>query len=135
MGQAISLEAASKGAEVTVVGRTFKDEGTKGLTFAQADLSKMAEAKRIGETVEPADIVVLTVGIVPAAKRAVTEDGIEMDMAVSYLSRLVILKYLVPRLPKGCRVFVMGFPGSSQPYNLDDLNSEKSYEPGFGFVH
>jgi NAD(P)-dependent dehydrogenase (short-subunit alcohol dehydrogenase family) len=136
LGRAIVMEAIEKGCtKVTVVGRSFKDDPEK-VQFMQADLSLMKEAKRVGETVEPADVVVLTCGIVPKATKEVSGDGIEMDMAVSYLSRLVILKYLVPRLSKGSRVFIMGFPGSNQKnFNVDDLNAEKSYKGGFGFVH
>ena len=33
-------------------------------------------------------------------------------MAVSALSRLVILMHVAERLPASARVFVMGFPGS-----------------------
>lgn len=135
LGQAISKEALARGADVTVVGRSFKDGDTE-IQFRQADLSKMTEAKRIGEEIAPVpDAVVFTTGIVPAAKRETSSEGIEMDMAVSYLSRLVILKYLVPRLAEGSRVFIMGFPGSDVKFNMDDLNAEKSYAGGFGFVH
>jgi NAD(P)-dependent dehydrogenase (short-subunit alcohol dehydrogenase family) len=135
LGQAIALESVKKGAKVCVVGRSFKDDPNQ-IDFIKADLSLMKEAKRIGETVEPADLVVLTTGIIPYGNRTTSEEGIEMDMAVSYLSRLVLLKYLVPRLNKGSRVFIMGFPGSNQKnFNLEDLNSEKSYESGMGFVH
>jgi hypothetical protein len=55
-------------------------------------------------------------------------------MAVSYLSRLVILRNIAPRLgkdrrpaPMKPRVFIMGFPGAGQTGELDDLNAEKSY--------
>jgi NAD(P)-dependent dehydrogenase (short-subunit alcohol dehydrogenase family) len=136
LGQAIALEAHKNGcSKVTVVGRSFKDDPKK-IAFDKADLSLMKEAKRVGETIEPADVVVFTNGIVPAAKRHVSADGIEMDMAVSFLSRLTILYYLTPRLSKGSRVFIMGFPGANQAdYNIDDLNSEKSYKGGFSWVH
>ena len=91
---------------------------------------------KIGEQAKPADVVVLTTGILAGNERQATSEGIEMDMAVSYLSRLVILKYLVPRLSPKSRVFVMGFPGSNQPgINVDDLNAEQSYKGGMGFVH
>lgn len=46
-----------------------------------------------------------------------------------------MLKYLSPRLKKNCRVFIVGFPGSSGPFRIEDLNAEKSYEGGAGFVH
>jgi len=58
-----------------------------------------------------------------------------MDMAVSMLSRLVILRELVPRLSSGARVFVYGMPGNGMKFRPDDLNAEKGYEPGFGYVH
>jgi hypothetical protein len=68
--------------------------------------------------------------------RKETSEGIEMDLAVSYLSRLVALRYLVPRFWKGkkTRVFIMGFPGANQPFKIDDFNSEKSYEGTMGIA-
>jgi hypothetical protein len=67
-------------------------------------------------------------------KREETAEGIERDMAVSYLSRLVIMHEIGPRLgknrpaaPMKPRVFIMGFPGTGQAGKLDDLNAEKSY--------
>jgi NAD(P)-dependent dehydrogenase (short-subunit alcohol dehydrogenase family) len=80
------------------------------------------------------DIVVFTTGIFAAPKRQETAEGIERDMAVSYLSRLVILREIAPRLGKnrpGARlkpgVFIMGYPGTGQSGTPDDLNAEKSY--------
>jgi NAD(P)-dependent dehydrogenase (short-subunit alcohol dehydrogenase family) len=136
LGQALAHEAHAKGAaSVTVVGRSFKDDATK-IKFVKADLSLMSEAKKVGETLEPADIVVLTTGIIAASTRQESPEGIELDLAVSFLSRLVILKYLNPRLKAGTRVFIMGFPGSNVGVkNLEDFNWEKSYEGGFGAAH
>lgn len=128
LGQAISRRLAKAGAEVTVVGQTFRDEGTARLSFVKADLSSMKEAKRIGETLDAsADVVLLTTGIFAAPERQVTGEGLERDMAVSYLCRLVLVRALAPRLKAGARVFVMGFPGTGQAGALGDLNFEKSY--------
>jgi hypothetical protein len=55
-------------------------------------------------------------------------------MAISYLSRLAIIRELAPRLaakPAGTpatRVFVMGFPGTGQAGDASDLNAERSYD-------
>jgi hypothetical protein len=64
----------------------------------------------------------------------VTADGIERDLAVSYLNRLVILREIVPRLGKARnaarrkpRVLLVGYPGTGQAGNVNDLNAEKSY--------
>ncbi len=64
-------------------------------------------------------------------------------MAISTLSRHVLLKRLFPRLPtspspsaaSAPRVFIMGMPGAGMKGTLGDLNSERSYTPGIGKTH
>ena len=63
LGRAIAIEAASNGCTVTVVGRFFQND--PGIKFVQADLSEMKTAKSVGETVEAAEVVLFTTGIVP----------------------------------------------------------------------
>ena len=135
LGRAIARLAASRGARVLVVGRTFRDEGTPGITFMKADLSSMREAARVGKELDASlDIVLLTTGIFAAKVRQVTEEGIERDMAISYLSRLAIVREFAPRLaakPAGQpapRIFVMGFPGAGELGDASDLNAERSYD-------
>lgn len=137
LGRALATLAVSRGARVTVVGRTFRDEGTAGLDFVKADLSSMKEAQRVGETlaVEDVDAVLFTTGIIAAKTREVTAEGVERDMAISYLSRLAVLRGVAPRLgvarPSGSpapRVFVMGFPGAGETGDVDDLNGERAYD-------
>lgn len=130
LGRAIAQVLASRGASVTVVGQTFRDQGSK-IQFVKADLSLMKEAARIGAEipVDGVDLVVLTTGIFAAPKREETTEGLERDMAVSYLSRLAILRELAPRLASRTRVFVMGFPGTGQKGQLGDLNAEATYKP------
>jgi NAD(P)-dependent dehydrogenase (short-subunit alcohol dehydrogenase family) len=136
IGRAIARYFAARGAKVIVLGRTFRDQGTRGIEFLQADLELMSEARRVAKALpaETLDLVVFTTGTFPARHREETQEGIERDMAVSYLSRLVILNGIASRLgrdrSKGQsrpRVFIMGMPGSSQTGDIDDLNSEKSY--------
>jgi hypothetical protein len=127
LGRALSRAMAERGAQVTVVGRTFRDRGSPRIDFMKADLSLMSEAVRVGrELPSNLEVVVLTTGIFAAPRREETVEGLERDMAVSYLSRLALLRELAPRLQNG-RVFVMGFPGTGQAGDLDDLNSERSY--------
>src|SRR5580765_3205710 len=131
LGRAISKSLASRGASVTVIGQTFRDEGVAGIDFVRADLSLMREAERVAKALpaEQFDLVVLTTGIFAAPKRQETVEGLERDMAVSYLSRLVILREIAPRLGKSRsgeraklrpRVFVMGYPGTGQAGTLGD---------------
>lgn len=137
LGRALARQAASRGASVTVVGRTFRDEGQPRMRFVRADLSSMKEARRLGETlpVEQTDVALFTTGIMAAKAREVTDEGLERDLAISYLSRLAVLRGLGPRLGTARaagrpapRVFVMGFPGAGQTGDADDLNAERSYD-------
>jgi NAD(P)-dependent dehydrogenase (short-subunit alcohol dehydrogenase family) len=136
IGRELARELALRGASVTVVGRTFRDQGVAGIDFLKADLSLMAEARRIGrELPAELDFVFLTTGIMAAPTREVTPEGLERDMAVSYLSRLTLLRELAPRLAAAPRtgrtrprIYVMGFPGTDNKGDIEDLNAERSYE-------
>jgi NAD(P)-dependent dehydrogenase (short-subunit alcohol dehydrogenase family) len=137
IGRALSRSMASKGANVTVVGRTFRDEDLKNIKFIKADLSTMKEAKSVGKEInnEYLDVLIFTTGIFAAPKRQETEEGLERDLAVSYLNRLAILNEVLPSLDKSSstsnskpKVFIWGFPGTNQLGYVDDLNSMKIYE-------
>ena len=138
IGRAISRFMASLGAQVVVVGQTFRDIDTPEIRFIKADLSLMSEAKRVAPQLgaESANLVIFTTGIFAAPEREQTSEGIERDLAVSYLSRLVIIQqiaaHLGKKLPSAAlkpRIFIMGYPGAGQTGNPDDLNAEKSYKP------
>lgn len=137
IGRALSRHLASLGANVIVVGQTFRDVGTPGIEFIQADLSLMREAQRVAATLpaETLDMMVFTTGIFAAPQRQETAEGIERDLAVSYLNRLVILNAIALRLgaqrtqpSMKPRVFITGYPGTGQIGTTDDLNAEKSYK-------
>lgn len=129
LGRAIARQFAARGAEVTVVGRSERDAGVAGIRFYRADLSSMAAAAAVGETLPAhAELIVLTTGIMAATTREVTAEGLERDLAISFLSRVAVLRTLLPRLtaPRP-RVFVMGFPGTENLGDLTDLNAERGY--------
>lgn len=137
LGRALARLLAARGAHVTVVGRTFRDAGVANLEFVQADLSLMSETARVADELpaEELDLLVLTTGIFAAPQRQETPEGYERDLAVSYLNRLVLLRRLADRLgtarpadAPAARVFVMGFPGTGQDVDVDDLNAERSYK-------
>lgn len=137
VGRAVSQALAARGAQVTVVGQTFRDADIANISFVQADLSLLKDAERVARELpaEQADLLVFTTGIFAAPKRQVTAEGIERDMAVSYLNRLVMLRNLAPHLGTQridgslhARVFIMGYPGTGQLGTPDDLNSERAYK-------
>jgi NAD(P)-dependent dehydrogenase (short-subunit alcohol dehydrogenase family) len=138
LGRAIAQQALARGADVTVIGRTFRDEPAARLTFVAADLSSMSEAVRVGRELpaESFDVVLFTTGLIAAKKREETQEQVERDVAISYLNRLAILQGLSPRLGSARedgaprpRLFVMGSPGVGTLGDPGDLNSEENYKP------
>jgi hypothetical protein len=94
------LPRVDRGAEVTVVGRTFRDDTAARLTFVAADLSSMSEAVRLGLEflAELFDAALFTAGIITVKTREETREHVERDVAISYLSRLAVLQGLSSRL-------------------------------------
>lgn len=136
LGRAIGIVLASAGVNVTVVGRTFRDSENKNIKFIQADLTSMVEAKKVAQNLNAPsiDVLLFTTGIFAAPKREETSEGLERDMAVSYLNRLVMLREIAPRMESKKnsfgfvpRVFIMAYPGDGQLGSIDDLNCEKKY--------
>ncbi|HYO55726.1 SDR family NAD(P)-dependent oxidoreductase [Archangium sp.] len=137
IGRALARFLVAKGARVTAVGQTVRDAGVPGLDFVKADLSLMSEARRAARELpaEELDAVILTTGTFASPTREVTAEGIERDLAVSFLSRVVVVRALAGRLgtqragaARRPRIFVMGFPGTGQAGVVDDLNSERRYD-------
>lgn len=136
LGRAIGKTLASCGASVTVVGQTFRDEDVPNIKFVKADLSSIERSKGVAKAldVSQTDIVIFTTGIFANSKRQETDEGIEKDLAVSYLNRLAMTNIIAPKLKSSVnsfgfhpRVFFIGFPGKGQLGDLEDLNQEKKY--------
>ncbi|NSL54555.1 SDR family NAD(P)-dependent oxidoreductase [Uliginosibacterium aquaticum] len=137
IGRALSRHLARRGAGVTVVGQTFRDADVSGIQFIKADLSLMSEAERVASLLpaETLDLLIFTAGIFAAPQRQETPEGIERDLAVSFLNRFVMLQAMAPRLgsqrksgDRKPRVFVMGYPGTGEIGSPEDLNAERSYK-------
>lgn len=132
LGRAIANAAHARGATVTVVGRSNRDPH---LNFLAYDLSLVSSAKRVAAELPEVDALVFTTGILPGNTRVTSAEGIEIDMAISALSRAVIMRDMAPKLKANGRVFIMGFPGNNQKADLNDLNSDRSYVGGLGQAH
>lgn len=137
LGQAISHKLAGGGANVTVIGQTFRDENTPNVSFVKGDLTSIKKSRELAKNLDVSntDLVLFTAGIMSSSKRQETEEGLEKDLAVSFLSRKVIIDEIASKLKveKNTlgfipRVFIMAYPGSGQLGNLEDLNSEEKYK-------
>lgn len=136
IGRGFAQVLSRRGARVTVVGQTFRDNGHPNIEFVPANLESMREAERVGKSLnaEDLDMVLLTTGIFAAPRRQTTSEGIERDMAVSFLSRLVIVRAIASTLGRNRpapgmrpRIFIWGYPGTGRRGTPGDLNAERSY--------
>ncbi|SCB18995.1 SDR family NAD(P)-dependent oxidoreductase [Rhizobium multihospitium] len=136
IGRALAHTMTARGAHVVVIGQTFRDAGSRGIEFVKADLSLLSEARRVATDLPAGnlDLVVMTTGVMAGPRREQTAEGLERDLAISYLSRFVIVNEIASRLGKDRpnagmkpRIFVTGFPGTGQAGAVDDLNTEKKY--------
>lgn len=141
IGRALTIQLLANGASVTIVGRRQPDQELAAAKFIQKDLSSMKSAKGLAKDLAKEwatlDAVVLTNGIISSPEREETSEGIEKDLAVSYLSRFVFSEQVFEQQQqqkvkssssKKPRVFIMGFPGKPNTATLDDFNSEKEYK-------
>lgn len=111
IGAATALELRARGSDVTIVGRSpakadamvaraAELPGPGSLRAITADLSLMRTAREIGERLADeighVDLLLNAVGIL-ITRTAHTEEGIELDFAVGYLSRFVLMETLAAR--------------------------------------
>ena len=89
IGRALARALVAKGADVLVVGRTFRDHHLSGLHFLQVDLSSLKSSRTVAQQLpaETLDLLVLTHGIFAGRQRQTNVEGIELDMAVSGVMR------------------------------------------------
>jgi hypothetical protein len=66
--------------------------------------------------------------IIASKERQESSEGVELDMAVSYLSRFSVYKAIKDKLDRDVRCFCDGYPGVKSTATLDDFNSEKNYK-------
>jgi NAD(P)-dependent dehydrogenase (short-subunit alcohol dehydrogenase family) len=117
IGKAVAMELAGRGAQVTIVG----SQTAKGLAaerevreitdnsdvqFFQADLGLMRETGRLADRImaerDALHYLVHSAGIV-RGRWTLTEEGIESNFAVNYLSRFLLTNRLLPLLEAGSR--------------------------------
>jgi NAD(P)-dependent dehydrogenase (short-subunit alcohol dehydrogenase family) len=136
------MRLAKKGARVILVGRNpektertrqeiVDETGNANLSIQIADLSLMAETRRLAEdllAVEPKIHVLVNNAGALFPKRALTEEGIEQSLALLLLCPFLLTNLLLPRL-KGSRpariVNVSSGGMYTQRIRVDDLQYEK----------
>jgi len=136
IGKALAVALLKREANVTIVGRRQPDDSLNRANFVPKDLQLIKAADSLATSdldLNTFDIITFSNGIITASKRQETDEKIELDLAISYLSRYAIAKHFKTfdkrsDLSRKPRVFVLGYPGVKNSATLDDFNSEKSYK-------
>jgi len=112
LGRAAAMRLAKKGARVILVGRNpekaertrqkiVRETGNANLSIQIADLSLMAETRRLAEDLlaaEPKIHVLINNAGALFPKRALTEEGVEQSLALLLLCPFLLTNLLLPRL-------------------------------------
>jgi NAD(P)-dependent dehydrogenase (short-subunit alcohol dehydrogenase family) len=142
IGEVAADRLAAKGARIVFVARD-RARGEETLRHLRAvapgaehaayyaDLSRLAEMKRVGAEIaaaEPAIDVLINNAGAAFMNRQVTEDGFEMTFAVNHMAYFVLTNLLRPSIRKGGRI-VSTASGAHRGAQLDfdDLQSARHY--------
>jgi NAD(P)-dependent dehydrogenase (short-subunit alcohol dehydrogenase family) len=146
VGRYVAAKLASAGAKILIHGRdegrarTLADkiarEGRGKAVFYSADLSSLAAARRLAETVraehERLDIFISNAGIGSrahgTAERRTSADGHELRFAVNYLSGFLLAHLLLPLLKASAPSRIVNVASLGQhPLDFDDVMLTRDY--------
>ena len=143
LGRGVAAELARRGAGVFVHGRSRergeqtlaelgRDTGSERMQLHLADLSSLAEVRRLAEDIERAhdrlDLLVNNAGIV-AEKRTLSQDGHELTFAVNHLSHFLLTELLLPLLRRSAPARIVNVSSVGQaPIDFDDVMLERGYD-------
>jgi NAD(P)-dependent dehydrogenase (short-subunit alcohol dehydrogenase family) len=141
IGEVAALRLAEKGARILFVARdaaraaaTMEKLRRAGPlaahAFHLADLSRLAEMKRIGAllAVEPRiDVLVNNAGAIFNRRRE-TDDGLEMTFALNHMAYFVVTTMLLGKLARGARIISTASGAHRRgTLDFDDLQSRQGY--------
>ena len=133
IGFGIANRLASHGADVIVMGRRSLPDKNSPLKHIACDLSsfeqQIAAADKIADP-QSLHLLIFTVGMWGEKQRQDNGDGVELQLAVSYLARRVMLDRLLERnLNPKCRVFIVNKCGAdASKIEVSDFNGERDYD-------
>jgi len=145
VGRYVATKLAVAGAKVLIHGRdaarakTLADEikraGGSEPTFYRADLSSLADARKLGEAVladhKRLDVFVSNAGIGSQNEgpaRQTSRDGYELRFAVNYLSGFLLARLLLPLLKASAPSRIVNVASLGQhPIDFDDVMITKNY--------
>jgi NAD(P)-dependent dehydrogenase (short-subunit alcohol dehydrogenase family) len=145
VGRYVATQLAAQGAKLLIHGRDasranavvdeIKRVGSAAPVFYQADLSSLAETRKLAERVladhARLDVFVSNAGIGSqnqGPQRQVSRDGHELRFAVNYLAGFLLAHLLLPRLKESAPSRIVNVASLGQhPIDFDDVMIEKNY--------
>jgi NAD(P)-dependent dehydrogenase (short-subunit alcohol dehydrogenase family) len=145
VGRYVAVKLAAAGANVLIHGRDqarakalidqIRREGHPEPTFYQADLSSLAGARKLAETViaehKRLDVFISNAGIGSmslGSERQISADGHELRFAVNYLSGFLLARLLLPLLKASAPSRIVNVASLGQhPLDFDDIMLTKGY--------
>jgi NAD(P)-dependent dehydrogenase (short-subunit alcohol dehydrogenase family) len=145
VGRYVATKLAAAGAKVLIHGRDreraqaladeIKQAGHGEPTFYQADLSSLAETRKLGEKVladhKRLDLFISNAGIgsrTLGAERRTSADGHELRFAVNYLSGFLLVYLLLPTIKASAPARIVNVASLGQhPIDFDDVMITKGY--------
>jgi NAD(P)-dependent dehydrogenase (short-subunit alcohol dehydrogenase family) len=148
MGRAAAVELARRGATVVLVvrshargeavaGEIARDSGRRDARVVLADLSRQGDVRRAASEILaafPRVDVLLNNAAVYTRRRTLTEDGIEMQWAVSHLAPFLLTNLLLPRLTESAPARVVTVSSGAHKageLRWDDLEMRNRRYRGF----
>jgi NAD(P)-dependent dehydrogenase (short-subunit alcohol dehydrogenase family) len=146
VGRYVATKLAASGAKVLVHGRDrerakalveeIKRQGRGDAVFYPADLSSLAETRRLGEAVladhQRLDLFISNAGIgsrSPGAERQISADGHELRFAVNYLSGFLLAYLLLPLLKASAPSRIVNVASLGQhPLDFDNVMLTRGYD-------
>ena len=145
VGRYVATKLAEQGARVLIHGRDagranavidgIKRAGGAAPAFYQADLSSLAETRKLAERVladhDRLDVFVSNAGIGSqneGQRRQVSRDGHELRFAVNYLAGFLLAHLLLPRLKASAPSRIVNVASLGQhPIDFDDVMITRNY--------
>ena len=146
IGRATAAGLAELGASVVLVCRRSEDgesvsrkiaaQGCPTPAVVTADLSSLASIRRAAAEISdryPRLHVLINNAAVITRRRELTVDGLEMQFAVNHLAYFLLTNLLLDRLKAGAPSRIINVSSgahSGATLDFDDLQGERSYQPG-----
>jgi NAD(P)-dependent dehydrogenase (short-subunit alcohol dehydrogenase family) len=146
VGRYVALQLAARGANLLIHGRDearargvlaeINHNGKGKATFYQADLSSLAEVRKLADAVKAdhskLDIFISNAGIGSrnmGPERRVSAEGHELRFAVNYLSGFLLAYLLLPLIKAAAPSRIVNVASLGQaPLDFDDVMLTKAYD-------